>query len=180
MKSNISKFLSLFSLIIICFYLINNPSSYEALIKINTRTIIIIVSVKFFTLLLNSLFNFEILKVFRLKLGIFEAIYLSSLTFVGNFYLPENLERVFALLYLNKKYNFKSPELTSIFFYFVFITTFLSSFFGLISLLLINNRNVILKIGSLSILSIIFISSFYILKKIMLLKTFQNQKLASG
>tara|TARA_Y100000816_G_scaffold6015_1_gene3653 strand:+ start:6925 stop:7842 length:918 start_codon:yes stop_codon:yes gene_type:complete len=178
MKSNISKFLSLFSLIIICFYLINNPSSYEALIKINTRTIIIIVSVKFFTLLLNSLFNFELLKVFRLKLGIFEAIYLSSLTFVGNFYLPGKSGASLRLLYLNKKYNFKSPELTSIFFYFVFITTFLSSFFGLISLLLINNRNVILKIGSLSILSIIFISSFYILKKNYALKNFPKSKIS--
>ena len=105
MKSNISKFLSLFSLIIICFYLINNPSSYEALIKINTRTIIIIVSVKFFTLLLNSLFNFELLKVFRLKLGIFEAIYLSSLTFVGNFYLPGKSGASLRLLYLNKNQN---------------------------------------------------------------------------
>ena len=164
-KDKLTLIVSLFALIFISFYLINNPNSYEDLLRINIFTVLIVVTLKTITLLLNSIFNYQLLKVFNVNLNFFEALYISSVTFLGNFYLPARSGANFRLLYLNKVHALKSPSITSLFFYFVFVTTLLSSFFGIVSLIMINQTNSFLFLASLIFLSLILFCSIYILQK---------------
>ena len=86
-KDKLTLIVSLFALIFISFYLINNPNSYEDLLRINIFTVLIVVTLKTITLLLNSIFNYQLLKVFNVNLNFFEALYISSVTFLGNFFI---------------------------------------------------------------------------------------------
>lgn len=164
-KDKFSQLISVFTLVFISFYIVNNPDSYKDLLIIDALTVGIVVLIKSFTLILNSIFNFQLLKAFKVNLNYFEALYISSVTFLGNFYLPARSGANFRLLYLNRVHNLKSPALTSIFFYFVFVTILLSSFFGMVSLIIIRSNNSFLYFASLILLFCILNFSIFILQK---------------
>jgi uncharacterized membrane protein YbhN (UPF0104 family) len=118
-----------------CLYLYNNPEELTVLYQLNFKVVTLLLFIKFLTLLINSSFNKTLLKSFKLDIPNSESIYLGSLTFLGNLYLPARSGANLRMLYLNKKYDFKSPALASMYLYFFIVTILLNSFVGLLSLI---------------------------------------------
>ena len=70
-KDKFSQLISVFTLVFISFYIVNNPDSYKDLLVIDALTVGIVVLIKSFTLILNSIFNFQLLKAFKVNLNYF-------------------------------------------------------------------------------------------------------------
>jgi len=162
MKKIINTF-SIFLVGYVVYFLTNNPEELDILSNLSLSLITTILFIKFITLIVNSLFNKELLKGFDLEITNFESLYLSSLTFIGNLYLPFRSGGNFRMLYLNRKYKFKSPELVSIYGYFFIVTIFLNSAIGLVVLYLLNpiiSFNFYLSVAGFLV---IFIFSYFML-----------------
>jgi|DEB0MinimDraft_4_1074332.scaffolds.fasta_scaffold18098_3 uncharacterized membrane protein YbhN (UPF0104 family) len=131
--------------------------------KLSLNTILIILTIKFIILIINSYFNIELLKIFDVRLKFFEAVYLSSITFLGNLFLPGRSGGAFRLVYLNKVHKLEKSILVSQFTYFFVVSIFINSFFLICCLvyfyLNVNDLNIIF---SLLILSM-FIASYSLL-----------------
>jgi len=162
MKKIINTF-SFFLVSYVVYFLTNNPEELDILSNLSLSLIYTILFIKFITLIVNSLFNKELLKGFDLEITNFESLYLSSLTFIGNLYLPFRSGGNFRMIYLNRKYKFKSPELVSIYGYFFIVTIFLNSAIGLVVLYLLNpiiSFNFYLSVAGFLV---IFIFSYFML-----------------
>ena len=162
---NIVNLISIFLIIGISVYLFRNPNQLDVLTEISIYTILFLIFIKFLTLLVNSFFNREILKGFGLNISYLEAVYLGSITFLGNLFLPLRSGANFRLIYLNKKYKFKSPELASMYLYFFVVTIFLNSLVGLICLFFLDLPGDIIFIISIIIFLVMFIFSTFLLLK---------------
>ena len=162
---NIVNLISIFLVIGISLYLFRNPNQLDVLTEISIYTILFLIFIKFLTLLVNSFFNREILKGFGLNISYLEAVYLGSVTFLGNLFLPLRSGANFRLIYLNKKYKFKSPELASMYLYFFVVTIFLNSLVGLICLFFLDLPGDIIFIISIIIFLAMFIFSTFLLLK---------------
>ena len=162
---NIVNLISIFLIIGISVYLFRNPNQLDVLTEISIYTILFLIFIKFLTLLVNSFFNREILKGFGLNILYLEAVYLGSITFLGNLFLPLRSGANFRLIYLNKKYKFKSPELASMYLYFFVVTIFLNSLVGLICLFFLDLPGDIVFIISIIIFLVMFIFSTFLLLK---------------
>tara|TARA_E500000331_G_C17264027_1_gene716446 strand:+ start:2237 stop:3148 length:912 start_codon:yes stop_codon:yes gene_type:complete len=162
---NIVNLISIFLVIGISLYLFRNPNQLDVLTEISIYTILFLIFIKFLTLLVNSFFNREILKGFGLNISYLEAVYLGSVTFLGNLFLPLRSGANFRLIYLNKKYKFKSPELASMYLYFFVVTIFLNSLVGLICLFFLDLSGDIVFIISIIIFLVMFIFSTFLLIK---------------
>ena len=162
---NIVNLISIFLIIGISVYLFRNPNQLDVLTEISIYTILFLIFIKFLTLLVNSFFNREILKGFGLNISYLEAVYLGSITFLGNLFLPLRSGANFRLIYLNKKYKFKSPELASMYLYFFVVTIFLNSLVGLICLFFLDLPGDIVFIISIIIFLAMFIFSTFLLLK---------------
>ena len=162
---NIVNLISIFLIIGISVYLYRNPNQLDVLTEISIYTILFLIFIKFLTLLVNSFFNKEILKGFGLNISYLEAVYLGSITFLGNLFLPLRSGANFRLIYLNKKYKFKSPELASMYLYFFVVTIFLNSLVGLICLFFLDLPGDIVFIISIIIFLVMFIFSTFLLLK---------------
>jgi len=162
MKKIINTF-SIFLVSYVIYFLINNPEELDVLSNLSLSLISTILFIKFITLIVNSLFNKELLKGFDLEITNFESLYLSSLTFIGNLYLPFRSGGNFRMIYLNRKYKFKSPELVSIYGYFFIVTIFLNSAIGLVALYLLNPVRSFNFYLSVSGFLIIFVFSYFML-----------------
>lgn len=165
MKKAINISISVFVLLVFGIYLFNNPENLNSLKLLNYNIISYLILIKIINLLLNSKFNQELLKVFKINLSFFEATYLSSITFLGNFYLPGKMGGNLRLIYLNKIYNFNTSQLTSIFFYFANITFLLSSLLAILSLLLIDTyKNLTYFLVLVSFATVAVITSYLMFK----------------
>lgn len=162
MKKIINTF-SIFLVSYVVYFLINNPEELDVLSNLSLSLISTILFIKFITLIVNSLFNKELLKGFDLEITNFESLYLSSLTFIGNLYLPFRSGGNFRMVYLNRKYKFKSPELVSIYGYFFIVTIFLNSAIGLVALYLLNPIRSFNFYLSVSGFLLIFVFSYFML-----------------
>jgi len=172
------KIINIFSFTLlsyVVYFLINNPHELGILSNLSLSLISSILFIKFLTLIVNSLFNKELLKGFDFEITNFESLYLSSLTFIGNLYLPFRSGGNFRMIYLNRKYKLKSPELVSIYGYFFIVTIFLNSAIGLVSLYLIDPiRSFSFYLSAFGFL-IIFVFSYFMLFNSF--KTYSSDKL---
>ncbi len=163
------KFSYFLSFVILCFaliFLFNNPDELNVLSLLNWQILILLLFIKFLTLLINANFNKTLLKSFNLNISNSESIYLSSLTFLGNLYLPGRSGGNLRLLYLNKKYKFKTPDLASMYFYFFIVTTFLNSFVGIFCLIIIyQTYDALFFTSLLFFLIILFVSTVLTFKR---------------
>ena len=106
----------------------------------------------------------------------FESLYIGSITFLGNLYLPGRIGGGFRLIYLNKTYNLKSSFLVSSLVYFFVISFFINSLIGFFSLFLnFEYLNSSLLIW-LFIYGFSFLFSFYLLFKKFELKKIEEFK----
>ncbi len=162
-------FSNITSLIILLFgfyYLITNPEQLDVLSLLSPGIIFGIISLKLLTLFINSKFNKVLLESFNLNISNSESLYLGSLTFLGNLYLPARSGGNLRMLYLNRKYKFKTPALASMYLYFFSVTIFLNSLIGIICLFLIYKTRDFLFYGSITFFIIMFLlSSFLTFKR---------------
>ena len=66
------------------------------------------------------------------------------------------------MLYLNRKYKFKTPELASMYLYFFIVTIFLNSLIGIICLFLIYKSRDFLFYSSITFFIIMFVISSFL------------------
>jgi len=159
----IINIVSFFIVSYVVYFLTKNPQELEILSNLSLSLISTILFIKFVTLIVNSLFNKELLKGFDLEITHFESLYLSSLTFIGNFYLPFRSGGNLRMIYLNRKYKFKSTEIVSIYGYFFIVTIFINSVIGIIVLYLLNPiRDFNFYLSAFGLL-VIFVFSYFML-----------------
>lgn len=157
------KFSYSISVVLIFFvgiFLFNNPDEITILKVIKPSILFTLIFIKFITLLINSKFNQELLKVFNLNISNVESLYLGSITFLGNLYLPARSGGNLRMLYLNRKYKFKSPALASMYLYFFSVTIFLNSFIGIVCLILMTSNYDLLFIVSIMLFSLMLVFSY--------------------
>ena len=159
----ISKLLSAVFVIFFIYYLINNPQVFDVFTQIRLESIIILLFVKFITLYLNGLFNKKLTLIYEIKLKHFEALYVASLTYLGNLYFPARIGAGLRLGYFKKVYNLNNSYLVIIFGYFFIVSLFINSIFGLFSLFFINYKNSSIAIIWILIFTTSIISSTYLL-----------------
>jgi len=134
----VKKFSTLVSILFIflfAYYILLNPEVLNIFEILTLQSVIFLILVKTVMLFLNSLFNKTLVKAFNIELLNFESLYIGSITFLGNLYLPGRTGGGFRLMYLNKKYDLKSSFLISSLVYFFVISFFINSFIGFFSLL---------------------------------------------
>ena len=157
-----SNLTSLIILLFALYYLIQNPEQLNVLSLLNPGIIISLIFLKLLTLLINSNFNKVLLKSFSLNISNRESLYLGSLTFLGNLYLPARSGGNLRMLYLNRKYKFKTPQLASMYLYFFIVTIFLNSLIGIICLYLIYDSRDFLFYSSITFFIIMFVLSSFL------------------
>ena len=157
-----SNLTSLIILLFALYYLIQNPEQLNVLSLLNPGIIISLIFLKLLTLFINSNFNKVLLKSFSLNISNRESLYLGSLTFLGNLYLPARSGGNLRMLYLNRKYKFKTPELASMYLYFFIVTIFLNSLIGIICLFLIYKSRDFLFYSSITFFIIMFVISSFL------------------
>ncbi len=160
-----STIVSIFFFFLFVYYILLNPEVLNIFEILTIQSLVILIFIKFIMLILNSLFNKYLVKAFDVDLLKFESLYIGSITFLGNLYLPGRIGGGFRLIYLNKTYNLKSSFLVSSLVYFFVISFFINSFIGFFSLILnFEYLNSSLLIW-LFIYGFLFLFSFYILFK---------------
>lgn len=167
---------SIFFIFLFVYYILLNPEVLNIFEILTIQSIVILIFIKFIMLILNSLFNKSLIKAFDIDLLNFESLYIGSITFLGNLYLPGRIGGGFRLIYLNKTYNLKSSFLVSSLVYFFVISFFINSLIGFFSLFLnFEYLNSSLLIW-LFIYGFSFLFSFYLLFKNFELKNIEEFK----
>jgi uncharacterized protein (TIRG00374 family) len=167
---------SIFFIFLFVYYILLNPEVLNIFEILTIQSIVILIFIKFIMLILNSLFNKSLIKAFDIDLLNFESLYIGSITFLGNLYLPGRIGGGFRLIYLNKTYNLKSSFLVSSLVYFFVISFFINSLIGFFSLFLnFEYLNSSLLIW-LFIYGFSFLFSFYLLFKNFELKKIEEFK----
>ncbi len=167
---------SIFFIFLFVYYILLNPEVLNIFEILTIQSIVILIFIKFIMLILNSLFNKFLVKAFDIDLLNFESLYIGSITFLGNLYLPGRIGGGFRLMYLNKTYNLKSSFLVSSLVYFFVISFFINSLIGFFSLFLnFEYLNSSLLIW-LFIYGFSFLFSFYLLFKKFELKKIEEFK----
>ena len=167
---------SIFFIFLFVYYILLNPEVLNIFEILTIQSIVILIFIKFIMLILNSLFNKSLIKAFEIDLLNFESLYIGSITFLGNLYLPGRIGGGFRLIYLNKTYNLKSSFLVSSLVYFFVISFFINSLIGFFSLFLnFEYLNSSLLIW-LFIYGFSFLFSFYLLFKKFELKKIEEFK----
>tara|TARA_Y100000389_G_scaffold43936_1_gene38662 strand:- start:11024 stop:11950 length:927 start_codon:yes stop_codon:yes gene_type:complete len=137
----LSNLFTLLFLIITIYYLVENPDVFNIFSKLSFTFIFLLIFVKFLTLCVNGLFNKILMKSFNVNLSNLESIYVSSITYLGNLYLPGRVGAGLRLAYFKQNYKIKNSYLLTIFSYFFIVSLFINSFFGLLSLVIISEFN---------------------------------------
>ena len=120
-------------------YFLNNPSIFDIFQILSLNVIFLLVFIKSLTLLLNGLFNKTLLQAFDAKMNNFDSLYVGSITYLGNLFLPARIGGSLRLIFFNKRFKIKSSYLVSIFAYFLVIAILINSIFGIVSVLLISS-----------------------------------------
>ena len=161
----ISNLLSAMFVIFFTYYLINNPEVFDVFSKIKLESIFILLFVKFITLYLNGLFNKKLILIYEIKLKQFEALYVASITYLGNLYFPVRVGAGLRLAYFKKFYKLNNSYLLIIFGYFFIVSLFINSIFGLFSIIFIENRQGSIGIFWIVIFILSVASTTYLLIK---------------
>lgn len=163
--SQLSASVTILFLALFGYYITINPEILNILEVLTISSLIILLAIKSIMLILNSLFNKILVKAFGIDLKNFESLYLGSITFLGNLFLPGRIGAGFRLVYLNKKYNLKSSFLISSLLYFFVVSFFINSFIGFFSLVLNYKKIEASFIIWLLVYFLLFLISFYLLFK---------------
>lgn len=160
-----SNLLSIFFLVYFSSYLFQNPDTFDVLFNMEYSYVVFLITIKFLTLLLNASFNKKIVEAFNVELGRLESLYIGSITYLGNLFLPGRLGGSLRLVYFKKIYKIKTSYLVSIFAYFFVVSLFINSIFGIFSLVFVGSTTSYVSIIWFFLFIIVFLITVYLLIK---------------
>tara|TARA_X000000368_G_scaffold409605_1_gene391806 strand:- start:3206 stop:4144 length:939 start_codon:yes stop_codon:yes gene_type:complete len=107
--------------------IINTEINWKLIFEINFSLFLFIFCLKIISLILNAIFNKILLEAYDVDLNYYDAFYIATIAFLGNFYLPAKTGGALRLLYLSKNFNMKSDQLVSSNILFFTVGMFLNS-----------------------------------------------------
>lgn len=171
----IKTLITILIVIFFIYYFINNRE--DLLLVLSTPLeYFIIIAVSFSILvLLDGIFIKVILKSFNKTLTVFESFYISTISYLGNYFLPMRGGAVIRSVYLKKKFDFSYSYFISTLYGFYIIVFLVNSFVALIALLIIQ-----FKYGVVSIPLYIFFGLLFLFMLLLSLVKFPVEKIKGG
>ena len=120
------------------YYFYNNKSDLLAVLQIPPKYLTGIFLLSALTIFVNGVFIKVILQSFNKVITILESFYVSVISSLGNYFLPMRGGAAIRSVYLKKKYNFSYAHFVSTLYGNYIIVFLVSSFIGLLSLVLID------------------------------------------
>lgn len=120
------------------YYFYNNKSDLLAVLQIPPKYLTGIFLLSALTIFVNGVFIKVILQSFNKVITILESFYVSVISSLGNYFLPMRGGAAIRSVYLKKKYNFSYAHFVSTLYGNYIIVFLVSSFIGLLSLVLIH------------------------------------------
>lgn len=121
-------------------YFLKNKNDLLNVLSVPFEYLVIMVSLNFIGLFFNGLVLRLILKSFDRIISIPETYYLSTISALGNFYLPMKGGTVGQSIYLKKKFKFPYPVFVSMLYGTYIITYIFSSFTAILVLFIIQKK----------------------------------------
>ena len=122
------------------YYFFHNKEDFSIVLSTQFRDIFLIGVLYFVVFLLNGVFIKLILKSFDKNITVFECLYVSVISSLGNYFLPMRGGAVIRSVYLKKKFNFQYSHFVSTLYGYYVIVFLVNSFFALLSLFYINSK----------------------------------------
>jgi len=177
-KSSLSTILTITVLILFGIYLYQNQQILTTLAQIKTIYIILIMLLFLLVFLLEGFFIKITLDVFKKKIDIKEAYYLSTISRIGNYLLPMRAGAIFRAKYLKNKYKFEYSKFLSTLYAYYILLFLINALFALSVLILkyINTSN------TYPLLTIFFVFLFFtavgviLLRKTITIKNIESHK----
>ncbi len=170
-------FFGLLLLLLFLYFTFNFVKEKGYFINLTYQVIVYILLLKTISLIVNAIFNIEILKVFDINLDLKEGLYLSSVTFLGNLFLPGRSGGAIRLIYLNKIYKLKKEALISQFSYFFVISIFVNTFFLIICILALwEDESLKSLLFAISVIILFLIAAFLLFKGLKINSNKKNNK----
>ncbi len=110
---NIKNIFSLLFFVYFIYLILNTEIDFKLLLKFNSFTILILFFLKTLATILNGFFNKILIGAFDVNLKFNDAIYISIITFLGNFYLPGRSGGALRMVYLNRKFKLTTDKIIS-------------------------------------------------------------------
>ena len=120
------------------YYFYNNRADLLVVLQISPKYLLVIFLLYTLTFFINGIFIKIVLKSFKKTLPVFESFYISIISSLGNYFLPMRGGAAIRSVYLKKKFDFPYSHFVSTLYGMYIIVFLVSSFIGLLSLILIN------------------------------------------
>jgi uncharacterized protein (TIRG00374 family) len=117
-----------------------NIEKFEPLLDINGYLLVVIALLNILSFVMNGLFTQYVLRVFKKTIKTSEAIYLSVLSSVGNFFTPAGGGFGLRAVYLKRKHSLPYTEYISLMFGNYLFVFLVSSLFGVIALAFLHEK----------------------------------------
>jgi len=153
------------------YYFSNNKEDYLLVLSTPLKYVFLIGFFYSLVFFLNGVFIKIILGSFSKVISVFESVYVSVISSLGNYFLPMRGGAVIRSVYLKKKFSFPYSHFVSTLYGYYIIVFLVNSFFALIALLFIT-----LRYGIVSVPLYIFFGGLFLFMLILSLVHFPVEK----
>ena len=154
------------------YYFYNNRADLLVVLQISPKYLLVIFLLYTLAFFINGIFIKIILKSFKKTLPIFESFYISIISSLGNYFLPMRGGAAIRSVYLKKKFDFPYSHFVSTLYGNYIIVFLVSSFIGLLSLILID-----IKYSVSSIPLYLFFGGLFVVMLVLSLVKFPLEKI---
>tara|TARA_B100001057_G_C22839261_1_gene946423 strand:+ start:84 stop:1043 length:960 start_codon:yes stop_codon:yes gene_type:complete len=160
---NMKNIKNIFSVLFFAYFLyliVSTEIDFKLFFELNSFILLILFFLKTLAIVLNGFFNKILIGAFGVNLKFYDAIYISIITFLGNFYLPGRSGGALRMVYLNRKFKLTTDKIISSNLLFFVVGILLNGLTSLFWLFL--NKEQIENYFLISVLLFLFISLFCI------------------
>ena len=93
--------------------IVSTEIDFKLFFELNSFILLILFFLKTLAIVLNGFFNKILIGAFGVNLKFYDAIYISIITFLGNFYLPGRSGGALRMVYLNRKFKLTTDKIIS-------------------------------------------------------------------
>jgi len=154
------------------YYFYNNRTDLLVVLEISPKYLLVIFLLYTLAFFINGIFIKIVLKSFKKTLTIFESFYISIISSLGNYFLPMRGGAAIRSVYLKKKFDFPYSHFVSTLYGNYIIVFLVSSFIGLLSLILID-----IKYSVSSISLYLFFGGLFVVMLVLSLVKFPLKKI---
>lgn len=120
------------------YYFYNNRVDLLAVLQISPKYLLVIFLLYALAFFINGIFIKVTLKSFKKTVPVFESFYISTISSLGNYFLPMRGGAAIRSVYLKKRYDFSYAHFVSTLYGMYIIVFLVNSFLGLVSLVWID------------------------------------------